>query len=229
MLGETDESHIIRTIEYWDAEQRRWPQRKHTAVLVAERINSRFFNVINRLSLNIPIIGIQCNVIAIGDAVGLHFTRIIDSYVEKEVETVEESSPQDETVWERDFPEQVKLARELQAFAGQSFENVELRFLPQYIAIRAGRYDRIKLWSRKRGHALIGYRLNGDHFDDAVAACEAAEIEPTQKRGAGEILLTSDLKSFSKHLGLHRQLLKWVNNRDLQFKGEHGGEPARDE
>ena len=26
MLGETDETHIIRTIEYWDNEKRRWPQ-----------------------------------------------------------------------------------------------------------------------------------------------------------------------------------------------------------
>jgi len=25
-LGATDESHIIRTIEYWDTERRRWPQ-----------------------------------------------------------------------------------------------------------------------------------------------------------------------------------------------------------
>ncbi len=45
MLGETDETHIIRTIEYWDNEKRRWPQRQHFAVLVAEHINRRFFNV----------------------------------------------------------------------------------------------------------------------------------------------------------------------------------------
>jgi hypothetical protein len=34
MLGETDETHIIRTIEYWDNEKRKWPQRQHFAVLV---------------------------------------------------------------------------------------------------------------------------------------------------------------------------------------------------
>jgi hypothetical protein len=42
MLGETDESHIIRTIEYWDNQKRRWPQRQHKAVLIAEHINWRF-------------------------------------------------------------------------------------------------------------------------------------------------------------------------------------------
>src|SRR3990167_9221798 len=37
-LGKTDESHIIRTIEYWDIERKRYPQYDHTAVIVAEEI-----------------------------------------------------------------------------------------------------------------------------------------------------------------------------------------------
>lgn len=45
-LGKSDESHIIRTIEYWDIERKRYPQYEHTAVLVAEEITSRFLNVI---------------------------------------------------------------------------------------------------------------------------------------------------------------------------------------
>lgn len=49
-LGPTDESHIIRTIEYWDNERRRYPQYEHVAVLVAEQITARFFNVISLLN-----------------------------------------------------------------------------------------------------------------------------------------------------------------------------------
>lgn len=41
-LGETDEAHIIRTIEYWDIERKRYPQYDHCAVLIAEDITSRF-------------------------------------------------------------------------------------------------------------------------------------------------------------------------------------------
>ena len=41
-LGRTDETHIIRTIEYWDIERKRYPQYDHTAVIVAEDITSRF-------------------------------------------------------------------------------------------------------------------------------------------------------------------------------------------
>ena len=32
-LGRTDESHIIRTIEYWDIERKRFPQYDHVAWL----------------------------------------------------------------------------------------------------------------------------------------------------------------------------------------------------
>ena len=43
-LGATDESHIIRTIEYWDIERKRYPQYNHTAIIIAEDITSRFLN-----------------------------------------------------------------------------------------------------------------------------------------------------------------------------------------
>ena len=46
MLGETDPSHIIRAIEYWDNEKRKYPQRQHFCVLVAESFDRRYFNVI---------------------------------------------------------------------------------------------------------------------------------------------------------------------------------------
>ncbi len=45
-LGPTDETHIIRTIEYWDIERKRYPQYEHFAVLIAEDITSRFLNVV---------------------------------------------------------------------------------------------------------------------------------------------------------------------------------------
>src|SRR5437868_4241424 len=65
MLGKTDESHIIRTIEYWDVESRsiQYRDRDHRAVIVAEEITNRFFNVIWLLSRSLPIIALQLNTI----------------------------------------------------------------------------------------------------------------------------------------------------------------------
>ena len=58
-LGAVDESHIIRTIEYWDIERRRYPQYDHIAVIVAEDVTNRFLNVISLLNGAIPLIAIQ--------------------------------------------------------------------------------------------------------------------------------------------------------------------------
>jgi hypothetical protein len=65
-LGRTDESHIIRTIEYWDIEKRRYPHYDHCAVIVAEDITTRFLNVIALFNSAIPIIAIQMSALAIG-------------------------------------------------------------------------------------------------------------------------------------------------------------------
>ena len=68
-LGAMDESHIIRTIEYWDIERRRYPQYEHVAVIVAEDVTSRFLNVISLLNGQIPLIAIQIKGVEVGGAV----------------------------------------------------------------------------------------------------------------------------------------------------------------
>ena len=72
-LGASDESHIIRTIEYWDIERKRYPQYDHTAVIVAEDITSRFLNVISLFKGHIPIMAIQFSAIETGEGVCLAY------------------------------------------------------------------------------------------------------------------------------------------------------------
>jgi len=77
-LGRSDESHIIRTIEYWDLERKRYPQYDHCAVIVAEDITSRFLNVIHLFNGMIPLIAIQLQAYEIADGVALTFIKVID-------------------------------------------------------------------------------------------------------------------------------------------------------
>ena len=78
MLGKIDESHIIRSIEYWDNERKRLPNYEHCAVIVAENITSRFLNIIGLFNSQIPIIAIQLNALEINDNVVLNFVKILD-------------------------------------------------------------------------------------------------------------------------------------------------------
>ncbi len=78
-LGKTDESHIIRTIEYWDLERKRYPQYEHVAVIVAEDITSRFLNVISLFNGHIPIVAIQMSAFKINEnSIGLNFVKVLD-------------------------------------------------------------------------------------------------------------------------------------------------------
>lgn len=100
-LGSLDESHIIRTIEYWDIERKRYPQYDHTAVIIAENITSRFLNVLSLFNGSIPIIAIQMNALRVSDKVGLHFTTVLDHVprgLEEEDEDTREAT--DRTYWE---------------------------------------------------------------------------------------------------------------------------------
>jgi hypothetical protein len=77
-LGDTDESHLVRTLEYWDIERKRYPQYEHTAVIVAENITARFLNVISLFNGMIPLVAIQMNALEIDGKIGLVFTKILD-------------------------------------------------------------------------------------------------------------------------------------------------------
>jgi hypothetical protein len=77
-LGKTDETHIIRTIEYWDIERKRYPQYEHCAVIVAEDITSRFLNVISLFNGQIPLIALQMNAFKVGNDIALIFTKVLD-------------------------------------------------------------------------------------------------------------------------------------------------------
>ena len=75
-LGPTDPSHIVRTLEYWDSERKRYPQYDHCAVIVAEDITSRFQNVISLFNGFIPLIALKMTATPLNDEdVLLTFTK----------------------------------------------------------------------------------------------------------------------------------------------------------
>jgi hypothetical protein len=101
MLGVLDESHIIRTIEYWDIERQRFPAYDHRAVIVAEEITARFFNIIRLLNRAVPVIAIQLNAFSFDNSVVLHFTKVLDVF--EEAGDVEDAGgePVDRRYWEQ--------------------------------------------------------------------------------------------------------------------------------
>jgi hypothetical protein len=89
MLGSTDESHLIRTLEYWDLERRKWPGYEHCAVLIAEDVTARFLNVIGLFSGSVPFVVIQVNALRVDSKLALNFVRVLDSRNLRKDETAE--------------------------------------------------------------------------------------------------------------------------------------------
>jgi len=100
-LGRTDKSHIIRTLEYWDNERRRFPQYDHIAVIVAEEITGRFLNVINLFNQAIPLIAIQMSAIEVDGSVTLHATKVLDVALPALEEEDEPGEETDRSYWQQ--------------------------------------------------------------------------------------------------------------------------------
>ncbi len=166
-LGPTDESHIIRTIEYWDNEKHRWPNRSHTAVLVAEEITNRFFNVVHLLSQAVPIIGIQASIKQVGDVKALDFTRVIDSFVEQE----DEEPPQqkyDEKHWIDNYPGTLACARWYKDLLAEFYGDIPTKYFESYISFTVGGIARVWVNKRKNDRALIDVKYVEHDFAEAV-------------------------------------------------------------
>lgn len=141
-LGATDESHIIRTIEYWDIEKKRYPQYEHVAVLIAEDITSRFFNIISLFNGHIPLIAIQMDAFEIDGKIALHFTKVLDEMPLGLIDEDEETQiPSDRPYWEKKgSKETVKIADELLSYANEiTNEKYNLKYNKPYIGIENGR------------------------------------------------------------------------------------------
>lgn len=205
MLGETDESHIIRTIEYWDNEKRKWPQRQHYAVLVAENITRRFFNVIHLFSHSIPIIAIQVNLIDSNNEKALHFSKILDTYEEPEDGPEE---VHDEAYWRKKSIWTLDTANELLALVGEIFESPSLRYVKGYITINVLGNNYFWFWKRSANKSLLSFRLSDDHVGEVSKLLDGQSVSFVQKRN--RIKFTVDKDFIKKHADLLRQIAEIV-------------------
>ena len=180
MLGDTDPSHIIRTIEYWDLIKRKWPQRQHFAVLIAERITKRFFNVIQILSGSVPLIAIQVNVIKSPSGHSLHFTKILDVYEEADDESTPDGDSYDEAYWVKKSNDTLRAAQRLFEITSPVYENARLGYCKHSINIVRDGYNQMLVRSRSGGNVLIELRY-GAKRDEIAQLLEGNSIQYNDK------------------------------------------------
>lgn len=207
-LGPTDESHIIRTIEYWDIERKRYPQYEHCAVIVAEDITSRFLNVISLFNGTIPLIAIQMQLIRIGQQTTLVFTTVLNEMSRGLVDEDEDaqSAPADRAYWEsKGSKATVALADELLKLLKETDSSLELKYNKVYIGLSRGRQacNFVSMEPRKT-HMNLKIKLpRSQYFDDKIAT---GELEVLEHAGAYKIRLTRE--EIAKKAALLLELMK---------------------
>lgn len=134
-LGATDESHIVRTLEYWDIERKRYPQYDHCAVIVAEEVTSRFLNVISLFNGSVPLIAIQMAALQVGPSMTLAFTTVLGE-LERGLDDDDHAPAEvvDRAFWEaKGSPATVAIADRLLGLVRAFAPQLELRYNKHYI------------------------------------------------------------------------------------------------
>jgi predicted transport protein len=162
-LGATDESHIIRTIEYWDLERKRYPQYDHTAVIVAEDITSRFLNIISLFNGVIPLIAIQMKALKYENKISLMCTTVIDQTKLGLVDEDEEvQEPTDRSYWEnRGSKSTLAMVDELLETIKTIDPSLELKYNKFYIGLaKEGKPSNFVIFRPKKNFLRLEPRLS---------------------------------------------------------------------
>jgi len=210
-LGKTDESHIIRTIEYWDIERKRFPQYEHCAVIIAEDITSRFLNVIGLFNGAIPLIAIQMNAIKIGDNISLMFTTVLDQLKLGLVDEDEEVSD----ITDRNYWEQNKGTKQTVAMVDEILELIktispdfELKYNKFYIGLaNNGQPNNFVIFKPLKNAMRFELRMpKSDEIEAKIESAGMDMLDYDNKWGKYKIRLNKD--DIKKNKDLILELIK---------------------
>jgi hypothetical protein len=210
-LGKTDESHIIRTIEYWDIERKRYPQYEHCAVIIAEEITGRFLNVIGLFNGNIPLIAIQITAYKNGDDYFLTFNKVLDEMTLGLVDEDEEiSEVTDRNYWETQKGTQktVKVVDEALELITEVIPGYQLKYNKFYIGLaQNGRADNFILFRAKKNFTRMEIRLEkSEELENEIESKGIDLMDYDKRYGKYRIKITSnDLK---KHKDFIKDLVR---------------------
>lgn len=205
-LGKTDESHIIRTIEYWDIERKRYPQYEHCAVIVAEEITSRFLNVIGLFNGTIPLIAIQLTAYKNGDDYFLTFNKVLDEMNLGLVDDDEEiSEVTDRNYWEtnKGTPKTVKIVDEALGLITEVIPGYQLKYNKFYIGLaQNGRADNFILFRAQKNYARMEIRLDkSEELENEIEEKGLDLMDYDKRNGRYRIkILSNDLKKHKEFI-----------------------------
>jgi hypothetical protein len=211
MLGTLDESHIVRTIEYWDIERQRRPGAEHRAVIVAEKITSRFFNVLRLLNRSVPMIAVQLEAFKIDEgSIVLHAVTVLDVAEEApEAYVAEEAEETDRKYWEqkRDAASLAVMDKILAALKSTSMKE-RVSYNKHHIALGSTGNNFCWFHPRKTiGFCHIEFKLTPETREEMLSSLQKGGIDASA-RSTDRISFSISNKTVDERLGSIAEALK---------------------
>ncbi|MDP8201248.1 MAG: hypothetical protein P9M11_03835 [Candidatus Tenebribacter burtonii] len=222
-LGKTDESHIIRTIEYWDIERKRYPQYEHCAVIIAEEITSRFLNVISLFNGNIPLIAIQLTAYKNVEDYFLTFNTVLDEMNLGLVDEDEDISLEtDRHYWEnvKGTVKTVKIVDEALSIITSILPGYELKYNKFYIGLaQNGNTDNFIIFRAKKKFMRMEIRLErSDELEREIEEKGLDLMDYEKRSGRYRIKLT--MNDIKKHQDFIANIVKKAKQIELKIKDD---------
>jgi len=207
-LGVSDEKHIIRTLEYWDVERRRYPQYDHVAVLVAEDVTSRFLNVISLFNGFIPIMAIQIQALEVAGNLTLTSSRVLDVVNLGTDEEDAAGASTDRAYWEsKATPASLKLADRFIELAREKDSALAPKYNKYYIGLaRNGIADNFISLKPKKNWIIFQPKIPSDQELNKKLDEAGLQVLAYERRFNHYKIRISD-KELNDHIELIREII----------------------
>jgi predicted transport protein len=214
-LGKTDEAHLVRTLEYYDIERKRYPQYEHCGVIIAEDITTRFLNVISMFNGTIPLIALQMKAYKVGDDIGLVFTKILDEVnygLVDEDEEVQELVDRDFWI-KRSSTEIMKLSDELLTIMKNIIPDFDYKYNKAYIGMTVNGFtNNFVSVGPRRKHILLSVRIEKN--EELRKSLEEAGLDVRDYNRWGRYDIVINRQDLKENKEIIENLLKtaWEEN-----------------
>jgi hypothetical protein len=206
MLGETDASHIINALEYWDNEERKRHGEKYQfAVLVAESFEGRHFNLLQTLSSNLPILAIQANLLEVNKEYVLSFSTIFN--LSSGSQDSEEITTIDESAWSENFPWTLNAAKALYSLIDADDKSIDFMENSISIYIQGRRAYRLEKCSEPT--SVVSFKVFDDDKVDAIRdVFYNNNFAPYNLNRNREFVINVDQDMISRKKALFQEIMK---------------------
>jgi hypothetical protein len=204
MLGPLDADHLIRTIDYWDIERRRYPNLEHRAVIIAEEITTHFLNVILLLHRSIPLLAIQLNAFVSEGDIFVHFTKILDFTESIEDESSDEGPQKGKDYWLKANPVFIEISDRILTH----IPNPKVTYNQGHIAARTTGRNFTWFHPRRKANLYWETDVAPETRDKWLEKLEGVGFYPNTRNNETTIGLPISLDDISKHSGIISEMLQ---------------------